>query len=220
MSKFPTLAEQDWYPSNESLESGVYDSALAKRFALEYVKTYGDPIKAYMRVFGVTKQAAHPKIDAWMNTECVRIALRTVTAPTETIASAGEVLAAITNELRGAEEPKDRLKAAELLLKVRGHMDREKRKNTANQAPMMLVAMVKQYANKSPAQLEAELIGGGHALRDSNRDGGEIQDAEGSGEVDVVGEGDLLVEPGSVGQDGGFAEGSPAQDESEEKVMQ
>jgi hypothetical protein len=219
LKELPSYQEQDANPSDESLESGIYDSTLAKKFALEYVKSYGNPLKAYMRTFGVTRQSAFKNVDAYMQNECVRICIAKVTAPTETIASAGEVLAAITSELRTAEDSKDRLKAAEILLKVRGHMDRDKSKKQAGTGAMVLVAMVKQYANKSPAALEAELIGGAHALRDGDRDGVEGEDADGGGEVDLAGEGDFLDTTGDSVASSGHPEGHAQSGQEREEMI-
>jgi len=150
----------------DSVASGEFDFRLARRFALEYVRSYGDPVKAYVKTFGVTRQRAHQAVDAYLKTDRVRVCIADATAPTETIASAGEVLSAVTHELRDAPDSKDRLKAAEILLKVRGHMDRTKREKAKISSATQVVMLVKQYANASSQELEAELIGGGNALRE------------------------------------------------------
>ena len=178
--------------SPESITTGESDSQLAFRFALEYVKAYGDAVKAYARTFSCSRQRAHVKVDDYLRTPAVKFCLAQVTAPTETIASAGEVLASITSEMRVAPDSKDRLRAAELLLKVRGHMDRTKRTGPAGSPASVLITMVKQYANASPTELEAQLIGGGHAIRGSIGEGSERADLQRSGEVDETGEGDFL----------------------------
>jgi hypothetical protein len=121
--------------------------------------------------------------------------------------------------LRAAEDSKDRLKAAEILLKVRGHMDRDKTKKQAGAGAMVLVAMVKQYANKSPAALEAELIGGAHALRGGDRDGFEGEDADGSGEVDLAGEGDFLDTTGDSVTSSGHPEGHAQSGQEREEMI-
>jgi hypothetical protein len=183
---------QNRHATRESLLTGEMDYSMAKRFALEYVRFYGDPIKAYMKTFSVSRQRAHLLVDEYLDSACVKICIAKVTAPTETIASAGEVLASITQELREANESKDRLKAAEILLKVRGHMDRDKKSKVAGSAATQIVMLVKQYANASPAALEADLIGGGNALRRSIGEGSSGEDLPRGGQVDEPGEGDLL----------------------------
>lgn len=178
--------------SPEALLTGETDSQLAFRFSLEYVKSYGDSVKAYMKTFGVSRQRAHIKVDDYMRNPAVVYCISQVTAPTETIASAGEVLAAVTTEMRNAPDAKDRLRAAEMMLKVRGHMDRDKKSSSGGSPANVLITMVKQYANASPMELEARLIGGGHAIRGSVGEGGEIADLQGSGQLDEVSEGDFL----------------------------
>jgi hypothetical protein len=137
---------------------GRGEVALANEFARVYVSMSGQAVKAYAKVFNCTRQNALCYIDAYMDRQEVKDALAKVTAPTEFIAEPGEVLQKLTTILRAAQ-PKEALKAAELLLRVRGQLDRQKREKK-DPITVMIQERIKAAAALSPGDLEKQLTAG------------------------------------------------------------
>jgi hypothetical protein len=144
--------------SIESSRMGRGEVALANEFARVYVSMSGQAVKAYAKVFNCTRQNALCYIDAYMDRQEVKDALAKVTAPTEFIAEPGEVLQKLTTILRAAQ-PKEALKAAELLLRVRGQLDRQKREKK-DPITVMIQERIKAAAALSPGDLEKQLTAG------------------------------------------------------------
>lgn len=155
--------------SDEQHETGRREKQLAVEFAREYVALKGNSIRTYMKVFEVSRQYAYRMIDAWMERPEVRQAIERYTSSDESgaIASPGEVMRTLTDILRGRKDKegnsigsdKERLKAAELMLKMRGQLDPKPKKQEAN--PFALPAGAYAEAKAlPPGDLEDAIRGG------------------------------------------------------------
>lgn len=152
------------YESDESKETGKRDSVLAREFAREYVAQKGNSTRAYRKVFECSRQYAHRMLDAWMERPEVRLAIEKYTSADESgaIASPGEVMRTLTVILRVSSD-KERLKAAELMLKMRGQLDPKPKAQITNQFAL------------PPGAFEAAKRLPPSALEDEIRRGAEIE---------------------------------------------